>query len=76
MRNSVSVRIHLVWLNSLNPFAVSFYWYHDIPTCMAVLVTQLALTIFWLKKCPDPKCRIMGFPEMASSDAGQSAVLF
>lgn len=29
---------HLVWLNSLNPFAVAPYWYHAIPTCMAVLV--------------------------------------
>lgn len=35
-------------------FCCKSYWYHAIPTCVALLVRHLALTIFWLKKCPDP----------------------
>lgn len=61
----------------LKHYVLSPYWYHAVPSCMAVLVRHVALAIFWQKNALIlSKTKILGFPEMASNDVGQSAVLF
>lgn len=60
----------------LNHYAVSPYWYHAVPVWLFRYGMWPSSSFAERNALIFSKPQILGFPEMASNDVGQSAVLF